>query len=48
MCTVRHFRQAIVKLLDSYSNFVCAVDANGSLAVFWIDENDQENDEDSL
>ena len=48
MCTIRHFRQAIVKCVESYSNYVCAVDANGRLAVFWIDENDQENDEDTL
>ena len=25
-----------------------AVDANGNLALFWIDENDQENEEDTL
>lgn len=48
MCTIRHFRQAIVKLLESHSNYVCAVDANGNLAVFWVDENDQENEEETL
>ena len=48
MCPIRHFRQAIVKVLDCYSNFVLAADAQGSFAVFWIDQNDQSNDEDTL
>ena len=48
MCPIRHFRQNVVKLLASHSNYVLAVDAAGSFAVFWIDETDQENDEDSL
>ena len=38
----------IVKLLDSYSNFIFAVDAIGNFAIFWVDENDLENDEDTL
>jgi len=37
MCTIRHFKKAVVKLLDCYSNFVFAVDAVGNLATFWID-----------
>ena len=48
MCSIRHFRNNIVKLLDSFSNYVIAVDAAGALAVFWIDEQDLENDEDTL
>ena len=48
MCPIRHFRQHVVKLLDCYSNFVLAVDAAGSFAVFWIDYEDLENDEDTL
>ena len=47
-CTIRHFRKNIVKLLDSYSNFIFAVDAIGNFAIFWVDENDLENDEDTL
>ena len=34
--------------MDCFSNYVFAVDANGNLATFWIDENDQENEEDML
>mmetsp|Transcript_39112 Transcript_39112/g.51151 ORF Transcript_39112/g.51151 Transcript_39112/m.51151 type:complete len:173 (+) Transcript_39112:320-838(+) len=48
MCPIRHFRQNVVKLLDSHENFVLAVDSAGSFALFWIDEQDQENDEDTL
>lgn len=48
MCPIRHFKNHVVKLLDCCSNFVLAVDAQGSFVVFWIDEHDQENDNDSL
>ena len=48
MCPIRHFKNHVVKLLDCYSNFVLAVDARGTFAVFWIDQHDQENDEDTL
>lgn len=48
MCPIRHFKNAVVKLLDNHFNFVFAVDASGSFAIFWIDQNDQENDEDTL
>ena len=48
MCPIRHFRQSLVKLLESYANFVFAVDQQCQLAAFWVNENDQENDEDSL
>lgn len=34
--------------MDCHSNYVLAVDAAGSFAVFWIDYQDQENDEDTL
>ena len=38
MCPIRHFKTHVVKLLDCYSNFVLAVDAQGIFAVFLIDE----------
>ena len=48
MCPIRHFKQNVVHCLDSYANFVIAVDKSGELAVFLIDEEDPENDEDTL
>ena len=48
MCPIRHFKQNVVHCLDSYANFVIAVDKTGELAVFLIDEEDPENDEDTL
>ena len=29
MCPIRHFRENIVQLMDSYANFVFAVDTSG-------------------
>ena len=48
MCPIRHFKENVVKFLDSFSNFVFAVDAVGNLAIFRVDENDLENDEDTM
>ena len=48
MCPIRHFKNSTVECLDSYSNFVFAIDTLGELAVFLIDESDPENDEDTL
>lgn len=48
MCPIRHFKTHVVKLLDCHSNYVLAVDAQGTFATFWIDQQDQENDEDTL
>ena len=48
MCPIRHFKDNIIKFIDSFSNYVFAVDVAGNLAVFRIDENDLENDEDTL
>ena len=48
MCPIRHFKNSTVECLDSYSNFVFAVDKVGELAVFLIDESDPENDDDTM
>jgi hypothetical protein len=47
MCPIRHFKE-IVKFVDSYQNFVFAVDVNGNVAVFLINEADMENDDETL
>jgi hypothetical protein len=47
MCPIRHFKD-IVKLIDSYNNFVFAADKAGNLGIFLINEEDMENDEETL
>lgn len=47
MCPIRHFPE-IIKCIDSYNNFVFAADTVGNLAIFLINEEDMENDNDSL
>jgi hypothetical protein len=47
MCPIRHFKE-IIKLIDSFENFVFAADESGNLTIFLINENDMENDEDTL
>ena len=48
MCPIRHFKKNVVQLMESYANFVFAVDTEGELAVFLINEDDLENDDDTL
>lgn len=47
MCPIRHFK-SIVKIIESYQNFVFAADVTGKVGIFLINEADMENDDESM
>ena len=46
-CTIRQFED-LIKLVDSYQNFVFAADTAGNVKVFLIDERDLENENEEM
>ena len=47
-CTIRHFKPHLVKFIDAAQNLIIAADTEGEVALFLIDENDLENDNETL
>lgn len=48
MCPIRFFKGSLIKFVDAFNHFVFAADDQGTVAVFLINENDLENDDDTL
>lgn len=48
MCPIRHFKEHIVKFIEASQNLIFAADTQGQVAIFLIDENDLENDNETL
>jgi hypothetical protein len=47
MCPIRHFKET-VQQVESYQNFIFAVDTSGNVGVFLISEADLENDDETM
>lgn len=48
MCPIRHFRENLVKFIEASQNLIFAADTQGQVAIFLIDENDLENDDETM